>query len=121
MEKIIASRHFHVYDKVKQRILGELDALEAEFAFLTSARVVLDHQKNIFTAEITVHGRRMHIDAHAKAEGLDAAIDAMFNKAERQMRKHYDKQKNHHHESLSQIERKILSEQDHDEDEILSA
>ena len=119
MEKIIASRHFHVYDKVKQRILGELDAMEAEFAFLTSARVVLDHQKNIFTAEITVHGRRMHIDAKAKAEGLDAAIDSMFTKAERQMRKHYDKQKNHQHRSVSQIERDVIESQD--EDEILSA
>ena len=121
MEKIIASRHFHVYDQVKQRILGELDILEAEFQYLTSARVVLDHQKNTFSAEITVHGRRLHIDAKAKAEGLIPAIDAMFAKAERQIRKHFDKKKNHNHRSVSDIEREIVDKEYSDNDEMLSA
>ncbi len=111
MEKIITARHFHLHDDVKQHIHGRLDELEHTYRQLTSARVILDHQKSDFMAEILVRGRRLDVEAHSNAKDLGAAFELAFGKAEKQVHRHFDKVKDHNHKvPISQLECEIEEE-----------
>ena len=75
---------------------------------LTSARVVLRHQKGIFTAKVTINGPGIHIQAKTTSPRLLAAIDTLFNRAATQMQKGTSKRKaKKRFTSLGQIERQI--------------
>ena len=104
MEKIIAARHFNIHDEAKDIIIGRLGELETEYRNLTSARVVLDKQKNDFSCELVVHGGHIDVDATAAAKDLVFAFDTAYEKAEKQLRKHREKLQNHKATPLSQLE-----------------
>ena len=119
MEKIIAARHFHLFDSVKEHVNDRLIELEGCTRKLTSARAILDHHKNRFTAEIILHGKKIDIEAKASGEDLLVTFDKAFHKVERQLRKHLDKMQDHHHVSVSELEIQIAREemnQDPDDD-----
>ena len=107
MEKIIAARHFHLFDSVKEHINDRLIELEGYSSKLTSARAILDHQKNRFTAEIILHGKKIDIESKTSGDDLLVAFDKAFHKIERQLRKHLDKVQDHHHVSVSELECEI--------------
>ncbi len=104
MDKIITARHFQLFDEIRDHVQGRLDQLEDEHGRLTSARVILDHQKSIFNAEITLRGRHIDIEARAEAFDLNLAFEAAWAKADKQLRRHYDKIKKHHRTPVSQLE-----------------
>ncbi len=107
MEKIITARHFHLREDAKVAIRGRLAELEDEYRSLTSARVILDKVKSTFDAEIVVRGRHMDIEARGKAKNPLHAFDLACDRAERQVRKHYDKVKDHKNAPISQLECEI--------------
>jgi putative sigma-54 modulation protein len=95
MEKIISGRHCDLTAKTKEHILHGLDRIESEYSKLTSARVVVDHQRQHHKVEVILHGKQIDIEAEAREENLWAAIDAASDRTERQLRKHLDKVQNH--------------------------
>ena len=107
MEKIISSRHHtNLTGSLKKYIGMELQKLNEQCRSLTSARVILDHRKIWHSAEIILHGKHLEIEAHAEATDLRRAVDDALEKAERQLRKHLDKIKNHKHiTSMGKLER----------------
>ncbi len=104
MEKIISARHFEVNDNMKEFIMRELERIEGEYHKLTSIRVVLDQQKHYHFAEVILHGKNINIEADHKAEHLQPAVVEAINKADKQLRKHLDKIKSHHHHKNSKAE-----------------
>jgi putative sigma-54 modulation protein len=110
MDTIITARHFDLEEDTKQRIQDRLMELEDAHPRLTSAKVILDQQKSTSRAEILIHGRKIDVEAHAKAKDLDVAFTAAFEKADRQLNKHYDKIKDHHSKPVSQLEVEIEEE-----------
>lgn len=104
MEKIIASRHFDVDETTKVSIIEELTQLEAEYNKLTSARVILDQQKNWYFSEIVLRGKNLDLEARAKAHELPIAFRESFDKLERQLRKHIDKVQDHNKVPVREIE-----------------
>ena len=105
MERIIASRTHQLSDAMKSLIDDELARFEDATEGLTSVRVILSEQRAWHTVEVLVHGRHIEIEASAKATDQQAAIHAAFAKAERQLRKHLDKIKDHkHNTSMAELE-----------------
>ncbi len=96
MEKIIAGRHQNLGENLKAYIYGELDKIENEYNKLTSARVVLDHQKNIFYTEVILHGKNISIEAKSKEPTQRQSIDGAIEKADKQLRKFLSKLKDKH-------------------------
>ena len=119
MEKVITARHFHLRDDAKEAIHDRLAEINSEYRSLISTRVILDKEKNQFSCEIIMHGK--HIDIEAKGKGRDpvVAFDASCDKAEKQLRRHFDKVKSHKHVSISQLEVEIeeLDSADAEEEE----
>ena len=96
MEKIIAGRHKHVNDHLKDFIYDELEKIEDVYSKLTSARVILDTQKNLFFTEVIIHGKQISIEAKSKENDARASIASAFAKANSQLRKFFDKLQDKH-------------------------
>ena len=96
MEKIIAGRHLDVSDSLKEFIYNELAKIERDYHKLTSARVVLDVQKNWHYTEILLHGKNLSIEAKAKSKQIRPSISSAVEKTKKQLKKHLDKVQNHH-------------------------
>lgn len=108
MEKIVSARHFHLRPAAKTVIEDRLTELAEEFRELTSARVILDVQKGApedhFQVEVILHGRGLEIESRGKGGHLLTAVNAAVERAERQLRRHVGKRKNHHHRPMSEVE-----------------
>jgi ribosomal subunit interface protein len=107
MEKIVSARHFTMRDDFKAEILAALEKFESEYHKLTSARVIMDHEKAGFACEIILHGK--HLEIEAKGKGLEPkpAFDMAFDKADRQLRKHLEKVHDHAQAPISANELKV--------------
>ena len=104
MEKIIAGRHLKVKPGIKAFIIDQLTEIEQEYAKLTSARVILDKQRENYLSEVILHGKNIEIEARAKATDLQASVDMALEKADRQLRKHLDRLHDHHHVPTKELE-----------------
>ena len=104
MEKIVSARHFHLHDDLKQRLQDQLVVIETAHPKLTSARVIVDHQKGHFATEVLIHGRHTDIEATATDPELELSLQSAMDRAETQLQRHYEKIKNHHHKAVSALE-----------------
>jgi putative sigma-54 modulation protein len=98
MEKIISGRHCDLSASTKEHILDGLARIESEYSKLTTARVVVDKQRQQHEVEVILHGKQIDIEAKGRDENLWSAIDTAIDRTERQLRKHLDKVQNHHGE-----------------------
>jgi len=105
MKQTVTAPHLNIYNTLQDDIKSQMDALEMDFDGLTSANLILHHQRNRFIARLTVNGRKVHIIAETKGDLLSTVIDDVFAKAERQLRKHFDKLSSHRQKGVSEIER----------------
>ena len=110
MEKIIAGRHLKIDPGVKEFIIDQLTEIEQEYNKLTSARVVVDKQRENYLSEVILHGKNIEIEAKAKATDLQASVDMALEKADRQLRKHLDRLHDHHHTPVKELEIRAESE-----------
>ena len=104
MEKIIAGRHMSIRKGMKNYINEQLARIETDYSKLTSARVVIDKGKAEFEVEIILHGKKLKYTAKASNRVVHIALNAAFDKVDRQLRKHFDKAQDHQHTSTSEIE-----------------
>jgi putative sigma-54 modulation protein len=90
------SRHFHASDTLKQNVIGRTEELVKFYENITSAHVVLDAEDDLRKkAEIVLSTRGKSITGKAEDERMSAAIDAVFAKVERQLKKQNEKVKGH--------------------------
>jgi putative sigma-54 modulation protein len=96
MQINLSGQHVSVTPALKNYVNTKLQRLERHFDRVTNAHVVLSVEKLRQRAEATVHvsGGNLHADA---VEGdMYAAIDAMADKLDRQIKRHKEKLSNHH-------------------------
>lgn len=92
----IAGHHIDVTPALRQYVSDKLSPVVGHFDRVTGVNVVLSVEKLNQKAEVTVHvpGRDLYAeDTHVD---LYAAIDAMFDKLDRQVQKHKQKIQDHH-------------------------
>ncbi len=98
MQLEVTGQNVDISQPLRAYIAEKCDRLERHFGNLISAHWVLRLEKLEHTAEATVNvgGRTNPIHAVGVAEDMYAAIDALIDKLDRQVRRHKDKVTDHH-------------------------
>ncbi len=88
----ITGRHVEITPAIREYVEKKLSKVEHHFDHITNVHVILQVEKNDHLAEVTIHAAG-HADlfAEAKAANMYAAIDALYEKINRQVVKHKEK------------------------------
>ncbi len=96
MQTNIAGHHVDVTPALKTYIENKLKRIERHFDHVVDAHVVLAVEKQRSKAEATIHVTGQNIHAEANHEDMYAAIDAMVDKLDRQVKRYKEKITDHH-------------------------
>lgn len=96
MQVHISGQHFDISERLRRYVSTKLQRLERHFDHVTNVYVTLKPGKLSQCVEATVHvsGRQLHADA--SGEGMHAAVDALVDKLDRQIKRHKEKLCDHH-------------------------
>ncbi len=95
MQLNLSGQHLDVSPALREYVTNKLERLERHFDHVTNANVVLSVEKTRQKAEATVHVSGATLVADAVAENMYAAIDALADKLDRQIRRHKGKLTDH--------------------------
>ncbi|MDH3413197.1 MAG: ribosome-associated translation inhibitor RaiA [Gammaproteobacteria bacterium] len=95
MQINLSGHHVEISDPLRDYVTSKLSKLERHFDHVTNAHVVLTVEKQAQKAEASVHVSGGVLFADAIDEDMYAAIDAMTDKLDRQIRRHKEKLSDH--------------------------
>lgn len=95
MQLSISGRHIDVTDALRTYVRNKMTRLERHDNHITNVHVVLSVNKLVQRAEATLHTNGAELFAVADDADLYAAIDALLDKLDRQVKKHKEKISNH--------------------------
>ena len=92
----IAGHHIEVTPALRLYVENKLEPVIRHFDKVAGVNVILSVEKLKQKAVVTVHvpGKDIHVEE--SGEDLYAAIDALFDKLDRQVQKHKQKVQDHH-------------------------
>lgn len=96
MQTTISGQHMDITPALKDYVKSKLERIERHFDHLTNSNVVLHVEKTRHCAEVTVGAKGATLHANAEAEDMYAAIDAVIDKLDTQVRKKKGKSTDHH-------------------------
>ena len=97
MQVSITGRHVNVTENVKAHVEEKVNRCLHTFPKIETVHMILTEEKHEILAEIVVQAaNHIRIAAKEYSENLYDAIDRSIEHAERQLRKQYDKMKDHH-------------------------
>ena len=96
MQLNITGHHVEITPALRDYVTGKLEKLERHFDHVTNVHVVLSVEKLRQKAEATIHITGNNLFADAEDADMYAAIDALVDKLDRQIKKHKEKVTNHH-------------------------
>lgn len=95
MQLNLSGHHIDITPALRDYVNTKLGRLERYFDHVTNMHVVLSVEKLVHKAEAKMHVSRANLFAESESEDMYAAIDALADKLERQIKKHKEKMKNH--------------------------
>lgn len=96
MQLNLTGHHMDITPALRSYIENKLERLERHFEQMTNVHVILSIEKERQKAEATIHVNRGNIYADSQHEDMYAAIDALIDKLDRQVKKHKEKLTDHH-------------------------
>lgn len=96
MQINVTGHHTDITPALKDYVDSKFSRLERHFDNVTNVHVILTVEKDRHKAEATVHVNRADLYADAEDNDMYAAIDALSDKLDRQIKKHKERLKNHH-------------------------
>ena len=96
MQITVSGHHVDITEAMQNYVESKMERLERHFDQVTNANVILSVEKMRQKAEATIHIRGNDVFANAEDENMYAAIDALVDKLDRQLKKHKEKQTDHH-------------------------
>lgn len=103
MQINISGHQVDVTPALHEYAVGKLQRIVRHFDHLHDVSIILSVEKLIHKAEATLHcGANKTIHADAQAQDMYAAIDALADRLDRQVRKLKDKLTNHHRDEVRQ-------------------
>ena len=96
MQINLSGHHVDITTPLREYVNSKMERLERHFDHVTDIHVVLGVEKLRHKAEATMHISGGDIFANAVEENMYAAIDALVDKLDRQLKKHKEKVTNHH-------------------------
>lgn len=91
MQIKLSGHHVEITPALQGYVNDKLERIERHFDNVTSAQVILSVDKLVQKAEITIHVAGNELFADAVDEDMYAAIDALSDKIDRQIKKHKEK------------------------------
>ena len=102
MDTIISARHMALTDSMRYNVEHKLARISELYPKLNKAEVILDVTRHGFEAEIVLHGKKVNLEAKAKAENMYSAISEVTDRMEKQLRKKFKTNKKHLHPTNKQ-------------------
>ena len=99
MQLTLTGHHLDITPALRDYVNSKMDRIEHHFDHITNLHVILSVEKLRQKAEATVHASGANLFADAVHEDMYAAIDALSDKLDRQIKKHKEKLKHHHKQS----------------------
>jgi putative sigma-54 modulation protein len=96
MQINLSGHHVDITTPLREYVNSKMERLERHFDHVTDIHVVLGVEKLRHKAEATMHISGGTIFAEAVEENMYAAIDALVDKLDRQLKKHKEKITDHH-------------------------
>ena len=96
MQIILTGHHVDITNPLREYVNSKMERLERHFDHVTDMHVVLSVEKLRHRAEATVHVSGNNLFADATEEDMYAAIDALVDKLDRQVRRYKEKLTDHH-------------------------
>ena len=96
MQINLSGHHVDITTPLRDYVNSKMVRLERHFDHVTDNHVVLSVEKLRHKAEATLHISGGTIFADAVEENMYAAIDALVDKLDRQLKKHKEKITDHH-------------------------
>ncbi|EIJ43672.1 ribosomal subunit interface protein [Beggiatoa alba B18LD] len=96
MQLTLSGHHIDITPALRNYVTSKIERLERHFDNVTNVHVVLGVEKLRQKAEATLHVSGANLFADAEHEDMYAAIDALTDKLDRQIKKHKEKLKDHH-------------------------
>ena len=96
MQISLTGNHVELTDPLREYVNAKMERLERHFDIVRDIHVVLSVEKLRHKAEATVHINGNNLFADSVQEDMYAAIDALADKLDRQVRKHKEKMTDHH-------------------------
>ena len=96
MQLHVSGHHVELTEAMQTYVEKKVERLERHFDHVTNVNVILGVEKTRQKAEATIHITGNDIFAEAEDENMYAAIDALIDKLDRQIKKHKEKVTNHH-------------------------
>ena len=103
MQINLTGHHVEITDSLRNYVNEKMEKLERHFDKVSNTHVILSVENVRHTAEATVHMSGNDIFAEATETDMYAAIDALVDKLDRQVKKYKEKIKNHHHLKSSEV------------------
>lgn len=91
MQIKLSGHHVEITQPLHDYVHDKLERIERHFDYVTSAQVILSVEKLNQKAEATIHVAGNEIYADAVDEDMYAALDALIDKIDRQIKKHKEK------------------------------
>ncbi len=96
MQIELSGQHIEITDSLRDYVNNKFERLERHFDHVTNVHAVLSVEKLRQKAEATIHVSGGNLFAEAENEDMYAAIDALTDKLDRQIKKHKEKLTDHH-------------------------
>jgi putative sigma-54 modulation protein len=103
MQINLTGHHIEITDSLRNYVNEKMEKLERHFDKVSNTHVILSIENVRHRAEATVHMSGNDIFADAIEDDMYAAIDALVDKLDRQVKKYKEKIKNHHHLKSSEV------------------
>jgi len=96
MQLNLTGHHVDITPALNDYVISKLERLERHFDQVTNVHVILSVEKLRQKAEATINVTGNQLFADAENEDMYAAIDALIDKLDRQIKKHKEKMTDHH-------------------------
>jgi len=110
MQVNVTGQHLEITDSLRDYVTTKLARLERHIDTVTSVHAVLSVEKQRQKAEATIHINGANLFANAEDENMYAAIDALIDKLDRQVKKHKEKRSDHHSGCSSVLQASLQEE-----------
>ena len=96
MQISLTGNHVDLTEPLREYVNAKMERLERHCDIVNDIHVVLSVEKLRHKAEATVHINGNNLFADSVQEDMYAAIDALTDKLDRQVKKHKEKMTDHH-------------------------
>jgi putative sigma-54 modulation protein len=110
MQLNVTGHHVEITPALRDYVSSKLERLERHFDHVTNVHVVLSVEKLRHKAEATFSITGNNLFANSEDEDMYAAIDALADKLDRQIKKHKEKLTDHHRTEGATLKNNSVSE-----------